>query len=180
MSGALAAEVKRPGHEANHSPPSSTEVKNDGSWFELSNTSDAPFHRRVRVIYFYSWDNPANLRNGEVRNREKRRISVLGKSLALMELGCSLPCSQTFAPSDIPGLLNQFHTVTPFSVPPSINVLPSACTKTRDAGLLLKNLFFCIDQYKFVHLLLGTNYLQRHMLEAFSKSKVKNESRIAG
>lgn len=139
VSGALAAEVKRPGLEADHWPPSSTEVKNDGRWFELSNNSDVPFQWRFRVMYFYCWDNPANL-----RNREKRGISVRGKSFALMQFGFSLPpCSQELAPfrypgppeiSSTPSRLFQFH------------VLPSAFIKTRDAGLLLKNWFF---RYRF-------------------------------
>jgi hypothetical protein len=38
--------------------------------------------------------------------------------------------------------ISSTHTVTPFSVPRFINVLPSAFTKTRGAYLLLKNLFF--------------------------------------
>jgi len=99
----LSLVVRRPGREADHSPPSNTEMKNVGSWFELSNNSDAPFHCRVQVMYIYSWDNPANLRNREVRNHVKRGTSVIGKSLALMEPGCSLPCSQEFAPFRYPG-----------------------------------------------------------------------------
>ena len=39
--------------------------------FEVSKRFDAPNHRRARMMYFYSWSDPANL-----RNREKRGMSV--------------------------------------------------------------------------------------------------------
>ena len=38
--------------------------------FELSNTSTVIIRRRVRMMYFYPWDYPANLQNREVQTRK--------------------------------------------------------------------------------------------------------------
>jgi hypothetical protein len=43
---------------------------------ELSKYFDAHIRWRVRVMYFYYWVQPANLRNREVRTPVKRRITV--------------------------------------------------------------------------------------------------------
>ena len=45
--------------------------------FQLSHSSDAPIRWRVRVVYFYSWGNPTDLRNRGIRTREKRGVAVL-------------------------------------------------------------------------------------------------------
>jgi hypothetical protein len=50
-------------------------VRLDGL-FELANNYAARTHRTVRVMYFYSWGDSANLQNREVKIREKRGMAV--------------------------------------------------------------------------------------------------------
>jgi hypothetical protein len=49
-SGAFPPDVKRPGREADHSPPSSAEVKNEWSY---TSTSGTPTWRAEEQLYFY-------------------------------------------------------------------------------------------------------------------------------
>jgi hypothetical protein len=44
--------------------------------FGLSSNFDIPVHCSVRVMYFYSFGDPVNLRNGDIGNRERQGLSL--------------------------------------------------------------------------------------------------------
>lgn len=60
---------------------------------ELSNSFDAACNRKVRMAYFYSRGDPANLKSREVRTREKRR----GKRKGLY---CTLKSNESYRRED--------------------------------------------------------------------------------
>jgi hypothetical protein len=84
---------------------------------ELSKYFDAHIRWRVRVMYFYYWVQPANLRNREVRALVKRRITVR----YLVPYGIKLHCRAGMEEAMLVYLYSLFsllwsgHSVLPYS-----------------------------------------------------------------